>query len=134
MPQPRPPRLGRAPAHAGHTQAQKAGDGITVNAALFYTKGQGYYENYEPGQSLQSYGLNNVIIGSDTVTNSDMITRKWLDNDFYGLTFSGNYNSTDKLKIILGGAWSHYLGKHYGKIEWAQFASNGNNERNKRRG
>jgi iron complex outermembrane recepter protein len=34
------------------------------------------------------------------------------------------------LKITLGGAGSYYYGEHYGKIVWAQFASNGNNDRN----
>ena len=110
--------------------SQKAGRNIDVNAALFYTHGIGYYENYEQDQPLINYGLNDIILGNDTIRSSDMITQKWLDNDFYGLTFSGNYNSGEKLKITFGGALSNYHGKHFGKIIWAQFAANGNNQRN----
>jgi iron complex outermembrane receptor protein len=71
-----------------------------------------------------------VIIGTDTIKQTDLINRKWIDNDFYGITFSGNYARGDKLKITVGGAWNHYYGKHYGKVIWAEYASNGDNSRN----
>jgi iron complex outermembrane receptor protein len=97
---------------------------------LHYTKGSGYYENYSPGQYLSAYNLNDVIIGTDTIKQTDLINQKWLDNDFYGITFSGNYHRGDRLKITLGGAWNTYYGKHYGKVIWAEYASNGDNDRN----
>ena len=101
---------------------------IIVNAAIHYTKGYGYYENYEQDQSFSDYNLNNVILGNDTITHTDLINQKWLDNDFYGLTFSANYNPGNKVKLTLGGAWNDYFGKHYGKVIWAEYASNGDNE------
>ncbi len=103
---------------------------LNLNAALFYTHGHGYYENYKQGESFAAYGLENVVTGSDTLTSTDLINRKILDNDFSGVTFSGNYYSGDKWKITVGGSYSHYLGRHSGKIIWAEFASNGNNDRN----
>ena len=99
------------------------------NLALHYTKGKGYYENYKQDELFTDYGLNNVIIGADTITETDLVNRKFLNNDYYGLIFSTNYSIPKKLKIILGGAWSRYYGKHYGKIIWAEYSSNGNNER-----
>jgi iron complex outermembrane recepter protein len=110
--------------------SQEVGKKLNINAALFYTKGYGYYENYEQNQAFANYGLENVIIGNDTITETNMINRKYLDNDFYGLTFSGNYKPIDKLKITLGGAWNYYNGQHYGRITWAEYASNGNSELN----
>ncbi len=109
--------------------SQQLGRSFNMNAALHYTKGKGYYENYMPDQSLSSYGLPDVIFGTDTVKSTDMITQKWLNNDFYGITFSGNFNHDDKLKVTVGGAWNQYFGKHYGKIIWARYASTGSNER-----
>jgi iron complex outermembrane recepter protein len=110
--------------------SQEVGKKLNVNAALFYTKGNGYYENYEQDQSFASYGLQDVIIGNDTISGTDLINRKYLDNNFYGATFSANCHSLDPLKITLGGAWNYYDGQHYGRIIWAEYASNGSIERN----
>lgn len=103
---------------------------INVNAAIHYTKGYGYYENYEQNQSFLDYNLNNIILGNDTITHTNLINQKWLNNDFYGFTFSANYNPDNKVKLTLGGAWNDYFGKHYGKVIWAEYASNSDNERN----
>ena len=53
-----------------------------------------------------------------------MIRRKYLDNNFYGLVFSSNYNNFSNLKMSFGGGYNHYEGDHFGKIIWAQFSSN----------
>jgi iron complex outermembrane recepter protein len=103
---------------------------FNINAAIHYTKGSGYYENYNQDQAFSAYNLNDVILGNDTITHNDLVNQKWLNNDFYGVTFSANYNPGNKTKFTLGGAWNDYFGKHYGKVVWAEFASNGDNERN----
>jgi len=95
-----------------------------VSAALHFTKGEGYYEEYVPNDSLKSYGLNNVNVGNTTISTSDIIRRQWLSNNFYGTTFSLNYKNNKKLTTTLGGAWNEYDGEHYGDIIWAQYASN----------
>jgi len=109
--------------------SQEINSSLNLNVALHYTKGSGYYESYDTAQSFSAYNLNNVIIGGTTITKTNLIDQKWLDNDFYGFTFSGNYHRKDKLKITLGGALNQYYGKHYGKVIWAQYASNGDNDR-----
>ena len=109
--------------------SQRLGSKWTINAALFLTNGKGYYENYKSGQSFASYGLDDVIIGGDTITTTNMVNQKWLDNSFYGLTFSTNYTLPEKLRVIIGGGVTQYYGKHFGKVIWAQYASNGDNER-----
>ena len=101
-----------------------------INAAVHYTKGRGYYENYKQDASFSGYGLIDVIIGDDTIHSTNLVNRKMMDNDFYGMTFSTNYSIPDKLKITLGGAWNQYFGEHFGKIIWAEYASNGDNDRN----
>ncbi|MGG7033950.1 MAG: TonB-dependent receptor [Flavobacterium sp.] len=88
------------------------------NLALHYTKGKGYYENYQDEADFASYGLTPV----PGVTTTDLINRKWLDNDFYGTTFSLNYKDT-KTDFIFGGAANKYEGNHFGNIIWARYAS-----------
>ena len=110
--------------------SQQIGKLFDLNTAFNFTKGRGYYENYKRKQSFSAYGLEDVIFGSDTIRKCDLINRKYLDNDFYCVTFSGNYKQDDHLMVSLGGAWSNYFGEHYGKVIWAQYASNGDINRN----
>jgi len=89
-----------------------------TNFAIHYTKGSGYFENYQANASFSSYGLNPF----ENRTTTDLIRQKWLDNDFFGTTFSVNYKTKD-LDFILGGALNKYEGSHFGKVIWARFAS-----------
>lgn len=101
-----------------------------LNLATHYTKGGGYYQQYIGTQhnsilyngdyifgqnELAYYGLEDEIVDGDTISISNLVRRKWLDNDFYGTTFSLNH-STNKLNLILGGAANNYVGRHYGKV------------------
>ncbi|CAN5438343.1 TonB-dependent receptor [soil metagenome] len=95
-----------------------------ANLAFHFTKGKGYYEEFKHAQAYSSYGLADVIIGTDTISQTDLVRRRWLDNNFYGTTFSLTYKSNKKLNATLGGAWNKYEGLHYGEIIWAQHASN----------
>lgn len=97
---------------------EKISGNWSTNLAFHYTKGKGYYENYKEDADFVDYGL--LPVGTETST--DLIRQKWLDNDFYGTTFSANYKS-EKLDVILGGGWNKYEGVHFGKVIWARFAS-----------
>lgn len=93
-----------------------------LNPSLFYTKGKGYYEELKPDDPFSKYNLPNVVIGDSTITQTDIIRRKWLNNDFYGTVFSLDYNSFGKLTANIGGGWNQYRGGHYGEIIWARIA------------
>ena len=97
---------------------------LNINAALHYTYGRGYYEEKKNDQKLSDYLLNPVTIGNDTILRTDLIRRKWLDNDFYGATYSLNFHKRN-FAITLGGAWNKYDGRHFGRVIWARYASNG---------
>ncbi len=94
---------------------------LNLNAALHYTKGKGYYESYKTNQKLKKYNIENFLADSG-ITKSDLVRQKWLDNDFYGTTFSANYDNHKKLKMSVGGSWNKYDGDHYGKVIWAKNA------------
>ncbi len=86
--------------------------------AFHYTKGKGYFENYKEDADFADYNL--IPVAGQTTT--DLIRQKWLDNDFFGTTFSLNYKSS-KLDFVYGGGINRYLGDHFGKVIWARFAS-----------
>lgn len=92
---------------------------------LHFTHGKGYYEEYKDDQKFSNYGLNDVVIGNETIKNTDLIRRKWLDNNFYGAVYSFDYEGDSKLKANIGGGWNQYDGKHFGEIIWAKYTSNG---------
>ena len=92
------------------------------NFALHYTKGEGYFEQYKEDEDFSDYGLNPIILGGETIDVTDLIRRRWLDNDFFGTTFSVNYVK-DKVDLIIGGGANKYEGAHFGEIIWAQYAS-----------
>lgn len=105
--------------HVGHTIS----DDIHLSGALHYTRGRGYFEQFQANDDLTDYGIPGVRIGTDTITNADIIRRRWLDNDFYGLIYALTYNR-DKVAISFGGGYNKYDGDHFGEIIWAEFASN----------
>ena len=92
-----------------------------TNLAFHYTKGKGFYEEYQENQVFSDYGIE-PIAEAPTVTTTDLIRQKWLDNNFYGTTFSANYKK-EKLDLILGGGYNKYEGDHFGKVIWSRFAS-----------
>ncbi len=93
---------------------------LHLNAALHYTWGKGYYEQYETGQDYAYYGMVPVVIGNDTATATDLVRRKWLDNDFYGAIASLTWGNDD-LTLISGGGVNRYDGLHFGRVIWARY-------------
>jgi len=85
------------------------------NAALHYTIGKGYFEQYKDDDVLADYNLP-AYNGNST---ADLVRKRWLDNDFFGATFSLNYK-TAKTDFLIGGAANRYLGLHYGEVVWTQ--------------
>jgi iron complex outermembrane receptor protein len=108
--------------------AKQFNEQLSFNGALHYTDGKGYYEEYKRGQSFSNYGLPVVNVGGIDVKKTDLVRRRWLDNDFYGVTYAFNYTPKSDLNFTLGGAYNQYRGKHFGEIIWAQYASTATND------
>lgn len=105
-------------------------DYLSFNTALFLSKGRGYYEQYKgvaaetqagstSGTSFENYGLPDFVLGTDTLTNTDLVRQLWLDNKYYGQILSLQYKKNND-QLTFGGGWNRYEGKHYGNIIWAQ--------------
>ena len=95
---------------------------LSTNVSLNYTDGRGYFEQYRDDDSVETYS---GIVKSDLDENgnetgtTDLIRRRWLDNDFYVLNASLNYNY-ENLNLILSGSYSNYIGDHFGEVIWAR--------------
>ena len=105
--------------------SKQISDATNFNVAIHYTHGEGYYEQEKIGEDLIDYNLENIIFSDDTISSTDLIRRKWLNNDFGGLTYSLIHKIAD-INLILGGGNNSYSGQHYGNIIWSQYASNAN--------
>ena len=92
--------------------------GGTFAAALHHTAGAGYYEEYNQGFAFADFGIGNYVSAMDTVAYGDVVTRKWLDNDFYGATSSWTYENGGQ-RVQLGGGVHRYEGAHFGRVIWA---------------
>jgi iron complex outermembrane receptor protein len=104
----------------------KLNNSWSFNPTLHYTKGRGFYEQFKPEDKYSNYGLPNVVAGTETIKKTDIVRRKWLDNDFYGVTYSLDYQGNKKFTANVGGAWNKYDGDHFGEIIWAKNASTAN--------
>lgn len=93
-----------------------------LTAALHYTKGEGYYESFKNGRKFKDYnvGFESINVNGEEIEKTDLIQRKWLDNHFYGGTFSGIYTNNN-LELIIGGAYNEYDGDHFGNVIWSQY-------------
>lgn len=94
----------------------------STNVGLNYTFGRGFFEQYKEDEDFSDYGLAEITLGGETVNTTDLIRRRWLDNDFYVLNANVNYKDS-KLNLTTGLSYSSYDGDHFGEIIWAQFAS-----------
>jgi len=94
----------------------------STNLALNFTHGEGYFEQYKEDEDFADYNLEEITIGGETVNTTDLIRRRWLDNDFYVINASANYKD-NVFNSTFGGSYSTYSGDHFGEIIWAQYAS-----------
>ena len=101
--------------------SHKLNEQMHVNASLFYTAGNGYYEQFKEDEDLADYLITPPVYGSETIETSDLIRRKWLGNDFFGMTFSVN-REQETSDFTFGGGYNVYDGNHFGKVIWARNA------------
>jgi iron complex outermembrane receptor protein len=95
--------------------SEKWSDKWISNVAFHYTIGKGYFEQYREDENLADYNL--PAFNGNSI--SDLVRKRWLDNDFFGTTYSLNYK-TAKTDLLIGGAANRYLGNHFGEVVWTQ--------------
>ena len=108
---------------------QRLGNGWQLNAALHYTKGYGYYQEYKNGRTLKEYDLapyyepvfsaTGELEGTNLIKKQNLIRKKIVDNHFGGGIFSFDYNK-DRWAASIGGGANHYTNDHFGQVLWVK--------------
>lgn len=101
---------------------QKLNQNWSTNLGLNYTYGRGYFEQYREDDSVGTYGgilISDIDSDGNETGTTDLIRRRWLDNDFYVINASAKYTGS-RLSMIFNSSYSTYSGDHFGEIVWAR--------------
>ncbi len=90
----------------------------STSATLNYTKGSGFFEEYKEDASLDFHGLLPITIDGETSAESDLVRRRWLENNFYALSANAHYKD-ENWDTTTGVFYSYYKGLHFGEVIWA---------------
>lgn len=100
--------------------SQRLGQWFYLNAALHYTKDDGYYDQYKTNGTLEEYGLQPFCdADGNKVEESDLARLKYNVNGFGGGQVTLNFHR-DRWDVTLGGAVSGFDGHHYGQVKWVR--------------
>ncbi len=97
---------------------QDINDNWSTKLSLNYTYGRGFFEQYVDEANLAFHNISNA-----GRTESDLIRRRWLDNDYYVASLDLNYENDD-LNLTTGLFYSYYTNDHFGEVIWSRFAGN----------
>lgn len=100
---------------------QRLDQNWTTNLSLNYTYGRGYFEQYEENGDLAFHEIGPVTVGNETIEESDLIRRRWLDNDCYVISGTSTYTDS-QLEFTSGLFYSYYTNDHFGEVIWSRFA------------
>ncbi len=109
--------------HQQHYQLiwnQQLSNQFSLNAALYHTHDNGYYEQYKTDQKLYKYQLQ-----SESGSKSDLIRQKHQRGMLYGAVASLNFDNRRGLTANVGGGWSKYDADHYGRVKWVRLLNGG---------
>lgn len=89
------------------------GNRWSIKAALNYTHGDGYYEQYKEGKKYSKFAM------YDYSGKTDFVTRKQMDNGGITGNVALNYNG-GKLSFTLGDNMLFFDGFHFGNVIWVR--------------
>lgn len=90
-----------------------------ASAALHYTYGYGYYEEFRFYNKLKKFGLSNYTVPSSgrVVKKSDFVRKKGLSQNTGGLVWSAKYTS-DSFDVTAGMSAQMFKGNHFGRLTY----------------
>ena len=81
----------------------------------------------ENGDVVTDPNGNTLVNSVAQITQTDLIRRRWLENDFYGGVYSLNYDrylgGGNRLSVLLGGGYNEYDGDHFGELTWMEHSN-----------
>ena len=91
---------------------------IFLRNVSYLVIGKGYYEVAKTGQNYYSYNLdlnNQYTDLQEQNMLTDLLRRKWIKNNYYGLVPTFTWTS-DQLRIDIGVEMRFYTGDHFGEV------------------
>ena len=104
---------------------QRFNNNWSTSMTLNYTRGSGFFEEYKEDTSLDFHGLSSVTVDGDLLTESDLVRRRWLENNFYAVSGNAHYKD-HKWDTTTGVFYSYYQGLHFGEVIWANYFTGAN--------
>ena len=101
---------------------QKFSEKWNLETTFHLTNGDGYYENYKQDAKFSKYDLPNIIENGNTITRTDFVRKKWLDNSFYGVV-SNLFGNFSNLNLNFGVAANQYFGRHFGNVTGVKYTN-----------
>ncbi len=90
---------------------------LKTKFTYFYTKGKGFYEEFKPNENLEKYNIPAFLDNEgNLIQMTDIVRRRWLDNDLLGVLADVDYKWTDKLQLQSGFSVNYYFGNHFGQV------------------
>lgn len=102
---------------------QRFNNNWSTNVSLNYTYGRGFFEEFKEDADMAFHSINPLTIEGEEVTTTDLVRRRWLDNDFYAVNANVSYKD-NTWDTTTGAFFSSYDGDHFGEVIWARFANN----------
>lgn len=99
---------------------QRIGERVGLNITLFRVLGAGYFEQFRANDDLDTYGITPAAIDGDTISTTDIIRRRWLDNTLTGANISADIK-LGVHRLVLGGNYSDFRNDHFGEVIWARY-------------
>ena len=87
-------------------------DTWSINGALDFTHGDGFYEQYKEDKKYSKYGFS-------FAGRSDFITKKSMDNNAYIANVNVRRNG-QRSTLTFGDNFLYYDGAHFGTVEWCR--------------
>lgn len=84
--------------------------GLSLQLNGHYTRGYGYYEQYKAAQLFANYGVPDLSLGDSTLSTTDLIRQRWLDNHFYGAVFLLRWAPSINPPFLRGNGQFHWGG------------------------
>lgn len=107
--------------HVQALLAHQFNPSLRLSAALHYTYGTGYYEEYKKDSKLKKYNIPSFSIDNVVQERADLVREKHMLNHFFGgnASLTRTANSWD---LTGGVALNHYIGGHFGHVNWVKNA------------
>lgn len=102
---------------------QTIGQNWSTNLSFNYTYGRGFFEQFVEDADMNFHNIGTFNTGTEIIETSDLVRRRWLDNDYYVVNTNVNY-SDNQWDFTAGTFYSYYDGDHFGEVIWSRFAGN----------